>query len=361
MKNILAIDLGKFNSMACFYNTESGEYRYQAVKTEREYLRTLLSKHPIDLVVMEACSCSGWVNDLCQELGLKTLVCSTHEEAWRWRNVKRKTDKDDALKLARLAAVGQLKATHVPSIETREYRGLIKYRKQLVGTENRLKNSIRAVFNRQGIVISRGERTWWSGREQLESFRKPIEACALDELWKGQLDQQLTQLDQIQRLLATIEKKLDGVAKTDNRVKRVMKIPGVGRVTAEAIVTAIDDAKRFQTGRQVSAYAGLVPRQYQSGETDRRGRITKRGSRLLRTLLVECAWCSLKYNPWARLTYERIHGGKQVRRKKAAVALARRILVIAWAMLRDESDYDPKKLLRTGPPLKTGPPLAASA
>ena len=135
-----------------------------------------------------------------------------------------------------------------------------------------------------------------------------------------------------------------------------MQIPGVGRVTAEAIVTAIDDAKRFQSGRQVSAYAGLVPRQYQSGETDRRGRITKRGSRLLRTLLVECAWCSLKYNPWARITYERIHGGKKVRRKKAAVALAREILVVACAMLRDSSEYDPKKLL----PIESLEPLPAT-
>jgi len=342
--NILAIDLGKFNSMVCIFDAATNEYRFQAVKTEREYLRTVLQSEAIDLVVMEACSCSGWVSDLCGELKLETLVCSTHEEAWRWRNVKRKTDKDDALKLARLAAVGQLKPTHVPSLETREYRGLIKYRKQLVATENRLKNSIRALFNRQGIVITRGERTWWSGRAQLEAYRQPIEQCELHELWKGQLDQQLTQLDQTQGLLSEIEKKLNAIAKQDHRVQRVQQIPGVGRVTAEAIVTALDDASRFRSARQVSAYAGLVPRQYQSGETDRRGRITKRGSRLLRTLLVECAWCSLKYNPWARATYERIHGGKQVRRKKAAVALARRILVVAWAMLRDESDYDPQKL-----------------
>lgn len=172
----------------------------------------------------------------------------------------------------------------------------------------------------------------------------------MDKLWRGQLDQQLTQLDSTQTLLKSVEKKLDAIAKADERVKRVMQIPGVGRVTAEAIVTAIDDAGRFQSGRQVSAYVGLVPRQYQSGETDRRGRITKRGSRLLRTLLVECAWVSLRYNAWARSTYERIHGGKPVRRKKAAVALARRILVMAWAMLRDESNYDPKKLSMTHDP-----------
>ena len=342
---ILAIDLGKFNSMCCYFDAAAGEHRFQAAATTREYFESILNNHEIDLVVMEACSCSGWVSDLCRQRGLQTLVCSTHEEAWRWRSVKRKTDRDDALKLARLAAVGQLKATHVPSQKTREYRGLIKYRKQLVGQENRLKNGIRALFLGRGIVISRGKRTWCTGRAQLEAYRQPLTECSLEELWRGQLDQQLTQLDHVGELLSTVEKKLDAIAQEDQRVQRVLQIDGVGRVTAEAIVATIDDATRFENSRQVSAYAGLVPRQYQSGETDHRGRITKRGPRLLRTLLVECAWCSLRYNRWSRTTYERIHGGKRVRRKKAAVALARRILVVAWAMLRDESDYDPGKLL----------------
>ena len=343
--NIIAIDLGKFNSMVCFYDTNSNEHSFQLASTDRRYLHKVLTTHACDLVVMEACSASGWISDLCDELGLNKLVCSTHEEAWRWRNVKRKTDRDDALKLARLAAVDQLKPTHVPNREMREYRCIIKYRKQLVGQVNRLKNSIRAVFVGQGIPIGRGERTWFTGREQINSFRKTLEDCSMAELWKGQLDQLLTQLDHVTELLAVVERKLNTLAREDDRFQRVMKIPGVGRVTAEAIVTAIDDAKRFESGRQVSAYAGLVPRQYQSGETDRRGRITKRGSRLLRTLLVECAWCSLRYNQWSRKTYERIHAGKQVRRKKAAVAIARRILVIAWAMLRDQADYDQTKLL----------------
>ncbi len=77
-------------------------------------LMPVLRTHQIDLVVMEACGPSGWISDLCQEHGLKTLVCSTNEEAWRWRNVKRKTDKDDALKLARLAMMRQLEPVHVP-------------------------------------------------------------------------------------------------------------------------------------------------------------------------------------------------------------------------------------------------------
>lgn len=343
--NIIAIDLGRFNSMVCFFDSETNKIRTELAKSERGYLMTLLKNNPCDLVVMEACSASGWVHDLCQELGLPTLVCSTHEDAWRWRNVKRKTDKDDAIKLARLAYCNELKPTYVPTIEMREYRGLVKHRKKLVGRENQLKNSIRSIFANRGIPITRGKQTWFTGREFLEQHRKPLIECDMQELWKGELDQYLTELDQVSALLKQVEKKLDAIAQADSRVLRVMQIDGVGRVTAEAIVTAIDDAKRFDSARQVSAYAGLIPRQYQSGETDRRGRITKRGSRLLRTLLVECAWCSLRYNQWSRLTYERIHGGKRVRRKKAAVALARKILVMAWAMLRDEADYDPGRLL----------------
>ena len=343
--NIISFDLGKFNSMVCFFDPQAKKQRTEMVKSEQGYLKTVLKNNPCDLVVMEACSTSGWVHDLCQEMGIATLVCSTHEDAWRWRNVKRKTDKDDAIKLARLAWCNELKPTHVPTTQMREYRGLIHHRKKLVQRENQLKNSIRSLFAGRGIELSRGKQTWFSKREFLQQHRKPLMECSMKELWQGELDQYLVQLDQVALLLKTVEKKLDAIAKADERVQRVMQIDGVGRVTAEAIVCAIDNAKRFKNSRQVSAYAGLVPKQYQSGETDRRGRITKRGPRLLRTLLLECAWCSLRYNQWSRDTFERIHGGKQVRRKKAAVALARKILVVAWAMLRDESDYDIKRLI----------------
>ena len=80
-------------------------------------------------------------------------------------------------------------------------------------------------------------------------------------------------------------------------------VPGVGPRTAEAVAAHLHDPHRFRSGKQVSAYAGLVPRQYQSGECDRRGRITRRGPALLRKLLVECAWAMLRYNAWARAVY----------------------------------------------------------
>ena len=341
--NILAIDLGKFNSMCCFYNTATQKYRFQAAATTRQYLTAVLKHHAIDLVVMEACGPSGWIHDLCQEHGIKALVCSTNEEAWKWKNVKRKTDKDDALKLARLAMLRQLTPVHVPKHQVREHRTLIKYRKKLVGRINQIRNSIRGLFVCRGIEIARGQKAWHSGRELIDSFRKSFGECSMEELWRGQLDLELTQLDALGEQMAAVEQRLEAIAKDDERIQRVQTIPGVGRRTAEAIVTALDDVDRFDNARQVSSYVGLVPRQYQSGETDRNGRITKRGSRLLRTLLLECAWVSVRYNDWSRATYNRIHGGQKTRKKKAAIALARKILVVAWAMLKNKTDWDPER------------------
>ena len=343
--SILAIDLGKFNSMCCFYEPSSGEATFQTVPTDREYLRTFLRAQDVGIVVFEACGPSGWLSDLCDELKIKTLVCSTNEEAWQWKNVKRKTDKDDALKLAQMSMLKGLKPVHVPSREGREFRGLVKYRKSLDQRINRLKNSIRSLFANHGIAIDSGKRAWCTGRKRIDSFRKPIADCDSLEFWKGQLDSDLSQLDFITQQLKAVENRLEQLAKTNSQTTRLMTIPGVGRKTAETLVAMIDDPHRFKNARQVSSYIGLVPKQYQSGQTDRNGRITKRGSRLLRTMLVECAWVSTRYNSWAKKTYERIHGGQKTRRKKAGIALARKLAVVAWAMMRDETDWNPERLL----------------
>jgi transposase len=344
--NILALDLGKFNTMCCFFDTATRKHRFLSAATNPDYLSTVFKSEKIDIVVMEACGPSGWINDLAVSLGLKTFVCSTNEEAWRWANVKRKTDKDDALKLARMFAMKELKPVHMPSPEHREFRSLVKYRKSLDQRINKLKNAIRAWFVNHGIAIDSGDKAWHTGRERINSFRKPLAKCKPSELWKGELDIELTLLDSLSEQLDLVVKKLEEIGKNDPRIARIQSIPGVGPRTAEILVACIDDPHRFENGRQLSAYFGLVPRQYQSGETDRNGRITKRGNPLARTILVECAWASLRYNPWAKGIYERICGKQKTRKKKAAVALARKLSVIAWAMLRDDKDWNTQHMIQ---------------
>ena len=275
---ILALDLGKFNTMCCYFDTKTRKHEFINATTDRDYLTKIFKNYPADLVVMEACGPSGWINDLAQSLKLKTLVCSTNEDAWSWSNVKRKTDKDDALKLARMAAMNELKAVHMPSEAHRQFRTLVKYRKTLAYRINKIKCITRAWFVNHGIGIANGEAAWHSGRERINSFRKPLVECGSSELWKGELDIELTQLDSLTAQLDVAEKKLEAIGKNDPRIVRLRTSPGVGPRTAEILVACIDDPHRFENGRQVSAYFGLVPRQYQSGETDRNGRITKRGN-----------------------------------------------------------------------------------
>lgn len=342
---ILSMDLGKFNTVCCLYDTENRKYRFETIATKRSHLDHLLDTHPADLIVMEACGPSGWISDVCKQRGLHTIVCSTNDDAWSWKNTKRKTDRDDALKLAKMAVLDALTPVHIPKPEVRQQRMLIKYRKKLDGRITRIKNAIRALFVNQGIEIDTGKRAWCLGRERIDSFRKPIDECGDLELWQGELDLELTQLDDLTIKMDAVEKKLAAYAKANPQIQRVMTIPGVGRKTAEALVATIDDPHRFKNARHLSSYLGMTPKQYQSGETDRSGRISKRGPRMLRSMLLECAWASTRYNAWSKLTFARIHGGSKTRRKKAGIALARKIAVIAWAMMRDETNWDSIKLL----------------
>jgi transposase len=166
----------------------------------------------------------------------------------------------------------------------------------------------------------------------------------------------LKSLDGLWQQVQTVDEQLEKIAKQNESVTLLQTIPGVGRRTAEVLVAALDDPNRFQNARQVSAYAGLVPDQRQSGQTHRLGKSTRRGSELWRTALVEAAWAMLRYNPWAVTIYQRICGGQKTRKKTAIIALACQLLVRCWAMLRRKEawqDDTPWRIAATSPSLTT--------
>jgi transposase len=334
MSRILAIDLGKFKSVTCLLETESNQTEFWTMATERHYLETVLNYYHPDLVVIEACSIAGWVHDVCTSKGYQVLVCNPAQEPWKWKHLKRKTDRDDALKIAKLAALDQLVPVYIPGRDHREFRSLVNYRKVVLGRRNRVQNHIRAIFDQRGMSMTRGLKAWTLGRrEELTRPSKPLAVCARDELWRGELDLELAELARLSAQLAQLDKKLSALGIEDERVRLLRTIPGVGPRTAEVVVAYLDDARRFKNARQVSSYAGLVPRRYQSGQMDRQGRIHKRGPRLLRSALVEAAWIMLRLNPWARALYEHFSAGQKTRKKKAIVAIARKLLVRCWVML----------------------------
>jgi len=344
---ILAIDLGKYKSVACVCDRVSGEVRFTTFETTRSEWQRLLDRERPTVVIIEACLLAGWVHDLCTELGIRCLVANTASEAWKFKHLKRKTDRDDAQRLAQLYLLDQLPTVTLPPAAVRQWRSLIACRQTLVGRRVAVQNRIRALFVAQGLPAPRGAKAWAaSGLAGLASWAKPLGDCAADELWRGLLALSLTEYRQLCELIDQTQTQLDALGQQNAGVVLLQTVPGLGPRTAEAVAAYLHDAPRFKTGKQVSAYSGLVPRQHQSGERDRRGRISKRGPALLRKMLVECAWCMIRYNAWARGLYQRLTGGGQRRKKQAIVALARKVLVRCWAMLRDRKPWhDPQ----TGP------------
>src|SRR5262245_34909511 len=332
---ILAIDLGKYKSVACLHRPDL-DPRFTTLPTTRADLTRLIHKHRPDVILIEACLLCGWVRDLCVELGVRCLVANTASEAWKFKHLKRKTERDDALRLAEVYRLGKFPTVAIPPKEIREKRALIEHRQKLVGRRVALQNRIRSILVAQGLPAHCGAKAWTErGLAGIAAHSKPLAECAAAELWRGRLQLTLSELEQVKRLLDVAEKKLDEMAKGEEGMKLPDTIPGVGPRTAEAVVAFLPEPGRFRTAKQGSAYGGFVPRQYQSTDTDHRGRITKRGPKTLRKLLVECAWVMLRYNAWTRAIYQRLtHGGK-TRKKQAIVAVARKLLVRCWAMLRD--------------------------
>jgi transposase len=218
---------------------------------------------------------------------------------------------------------------------------LINYRDDVVKRITKIKNSIRAILCREDIHLPSGKKGWTiKALSPIREMAIPLKNIDKKEgLWKGHLYSELNQLDNTIEDLKAVESKLNTLGEVDEKVKLLRTVPGVGPRLSEAVVAIIDDPHRFKNGRHVSSYVGMVPRRWQSGQVDITGRISKCGNKLHRTLLVEVSWLGLR-EPWMREIYNKIKRGDKKRSKVAIVALARKLLVICWAMLKNGTTFD---------------------
>jgi transposase len=338
---ILSIDMGKYKSVACDYLRETAEHEFEALATEPAAFHDLIAQRNPDVVVIEISPAAGWVRDLCESLGKELVVANTSDEPWRWKNVKRKSDRDDALRLAKLQAMNQIGKVHVPALEVRQWRSLIHYRVRLVEEVTSIKNRIRALVDQVALDLPGGEKAFSEeGRKEWEQqYSKPLADCSQKELWKGMIHLELQRMGELAGHLAEVEQKLRDLARGDERIKRLRTAPGVGERTAELVVALFDDPNRFTRGKQVGNYAGLTPKKYQSGTMDHDGRISRGGDGLLRAYLIQAAWVAIRTSQDMKAVYERVLKGSAKRKKKAITAVARHLIVRLWAMLRDQSSW----------------------
>jgi transposase len=242
---------------------------------------------------------------------------------------KRKNDRIDAARLAKLLYLGEVPLVHVPSSRVRAWRELIETRRRTVDKRTMVKNALKAVLRGRHVEPPLKGKSLWTkkGRQWLEELE-------LDDTARMRRTLLLAELDQLEMHVKTLTRELDRMAAKHAGVKLLMTIPGVGPRTAECLVAYIDDVRRFARTGKLASYFGLVPCQDASAATNRLGHITKNGPATARKMLIEAAWQAKRLSPTLRAYFERICCGKTDRRKIALVALAHKLVRVVGGMLR---------------------------
>jgi transposase len=283
-------------------------------------------------VAFEVGTQAQWLAGIVRPLAAEVLVANPSRMPWLFRD-GRKSDRIDSQKIQKLMHLDELPTVHLPRVEISAWRALINHRRTLIKRRTMVKNGLRAIlraFNyrcpHKSLWTKVGQ-TWLTG----------LAFDAEREVMLSSLKAELTFLN---AQLESVEKQLDATSARYPNVALLRTIPGIGPRTAEAIVAYTDDVKRFAKRKQFACYFGMTPTLDSSGKTERFGHISKRGPSVVRWLLVEAVHQTIRRCSVFRACYDRLCRGRKDRKKKAVVAVGRRLLTIAFAMMRDQKPFD---------------------
>src|SRR5512140_2773123 len=278
---IIGVDFHPEFQQIALVDKDSGEFQEKRLVHREEaekFYRGLAAAGQKVRVGMEASGHARWFERLLAELNIELWMGDAAEiRAKRVR--KRKTDREDARLLLRLMREDRFPQIWVASWENRDLRQLLWHRHRMVQARTRLMNQLQAVALNEGLRCKK--RLWrGNGREQLEGFQLGP--------WASRRRRDLLELlDRLNPTIAELTQALDQEAEKCPEAQRLMSHPGVGALTALAFVLILGQADRFECGKQVASYLGLVPLEKSSGKRRRLGHITKQGNSVLRFLLVK--------------------------------------------------------------------------
>jgi transposase len=332
---IVGCDYHPSFQQVAFVDTETGELKEQRLahrEGAEEFYHALAATGQRVCIGMEASGHAGWFERLLAELKLELRVGDASAIRCK-RGRKQKTDRQDAQHILGLLLKNDFPPIWVPSWENRDLRQLLWHRHRMVQARTRIMNQLQAVALNEGLRCKK--RLWRAvGREQLESFRLAP--------WASRRRRDLLELlDRLNPTIAELSQAVEREAENNPEAQRLKTHPGVGALTALAFVLIIGDPERFQCGKQVASYLGLVPLEDSSGNRRRLGHITKQGSSMLRFLLVEAAQVTVRSLPEWRRQYS--HLMMRRGRKTAKVAMARRLAIRLYWMWREGRDYEQRK------------------
>ena len=308
---------------------ECGEHRLPHREETEKFYRDLAAQGMKVRVGMEASGHAHWFERLLAELNFELRIGDA--AVIRTKRVrKQKTDRQDAQLILQLLMEDRFPRIWVANWENRDLRQLLWHRHRMVQARTRIMNQLQAVALNEGLRCKK--RLWReAGREQLESFSLAP--------WASRRRRDLLEvLDRLTPTITELSQAIEQEAEKCPTAQRLRTHPGVGSLTALAFVLIIGSAERFQCGKQIASYLGLVPLEDSSGNRRRLGHITKQGNSLLRFLLVEAAQVTVRSLPEWRNKY--FHLAMRRGRKIAKVAMARKLAIQLFWMMRKGWDYE---------------------
>ncbi|MHC4341061.1 MAG: IS110 family RNA-guided transposase [Planctomycetota bacterium] len=327
---IYGLDVHKEFIQVCALGAKGSKRKeYRIAGTEEAIAEWARQLGPRDQVVLEATFHTWAIHAIVARTAGRVVVANPMEVK-AIAHARIKTDKVDAYTLARLLQADFLPEVVLPDASAWALRQLVSHRRLLVKQRIAIKNTIRSALNRRLIQQPEGDPFSGKTRRWMRSLELPPTERFL-------LHNNLDLLEAIDERIAAADAELLAVAAVEEQARLLMTIPGVGVNVALGLLAAIGDIHRFPSPEKLSAYLGLVPRVRQSAGRCHHGRITKAGSTLVRSLVVEAAQILARSPSPLATTYWR------VRRKRghnvAVTALARKLVVVAWHLLQKGEPY----------------------
>ncbi len=332
-----ALDVSQEETAICVVDQNGGILAEAKVPTCPDTIAHWLAERAegLERVGMETGPLAVWLWNALTALKVPLVCLDARHASGVLKMMPNKTDRHDARGLAQIVRTGWFKAVQIKSHDAYVNRALLMAREALVGMRVKLENEIRGLLKTFGVMF--GKRVGGFKRRAEEIIRgelavSPELVPIFEALMQARRD--------ILVRIAALDSRIRAIAKRHATVRLLMTAPGVGPITAMAVVAAFDDASRFRRSSSAGAYLGLTPRRYESGEISRNGRVSKRGDRFTRKCRYEAANAIFSRNlgdtglrSWAKAIAERTGP------RKAKVALARKLAVTLHAMWRTNTPF----------------------
>ena len=333
---IIGVDLAK--SVFQLALADDHHHIHQSKRLNRTQFHTFFINHPPVHVIMETCGTAHYWARTLQALGhTVTLLPAQYVRPYVRRN---KTDRNDAIAIVEAARNRDIAVVPVKTEYQQTLQSLHRLREQWKTTRTARINGLRGILREFGVLVPIGPRA------AITTTRASLDA--LPPLLHTSVKAVLDELTDIQARITTLEKQLKQIVKEDGVIQRFMQINGIGLLTATALRASVQSPTQFKNGRQLSAWLGITPREYSSGDKRYLGRITKKGDKYLRTLLIHGARSVMARNKIRQRNNEKLNHLQQwaiqleqrVGHNKATVALANKMVRILWATWMHQREFD---------------------